>query len=113
MRIFQFHVGDGHGSHIASCARKGHPRRRRVFTRRGEQIEGGIGDGIDDVRPVGEGRRERGSEAIGLGRVEIVEAIRNGLAVALAIDAGERGDDVVGSVRDEGSVVVYPIKLLA
>jgi hypothetical protein len=35
------------------------------------------------------------------------------LAVALAIDAGERGDDVVGSVRDEGSVVVYPIKLLA
>src|SRR6202040_2639648 len=49
---------------------------------------------------------ERGSEAIGIGRVEIVKVIRNGLAVALAINAGERGDDVVGSVRDERSVVI-------
>ena len=119
--VLQLLVGRGHLADVAAGPGVGHPGRRGHGVRRGGVRRGGRRDrridharvrvvpGVrgpgrveDGIGPVGEGARRVGGPV----RVVGLVAVGDRHAVPVAVQAGERGQDVVAGVRDERRVVV-------
>ena len=112
--VLDHDVGGGDGAVVASRAGVGHPWRRGVEAARGDHVGQRVVDAvcshvIDLVGPVLEGSRESGRAV----RLEVAVGVGDGEALAVRIEAGERGEDPTRGVRDEDGVVVVGQRAVA
>ena len=116
--VLEDDVRERDGAEVTAGARVGHPRRGCVLghaatgsavTMFGSGSAGGIAGVVDEIGPVLERRRRRGRTVC----LEIAVRVRDGLAVAVGVHAGEVGQDPVRGVRDEDRVVIREERAVA
>src|SRR5215469_6733557 len=105
--VLNLHVCGTRGAHVAAGAGERHPGRGSVDAMRMIRVGGAaeqvIGPIPAEVRPVREGGLETGGAS---GVIFLVTVGSCGDAVAVGVDAGEHGDDVVRGVRNQRRVMV-------
>src|SRR5215813_7886129 len=106
--VFEHHVDTGHGAEVAAVVHKRYPRRLHVLAVAVDHLEWLHARRIGRVRryfvgPVGKGRSVVRAQTAG---VVVLEAVRDGDAVLVAIQTGYSGEQVVRGVRDERRVLV-------
>src|SRR4029077_2798446 len=101
----QYNVGGGKGAHVTTGAGERHPRSRHVLSGRRSQRKRIVRGRRSDVRYQVSPVEERRGKQAGTAGPENTEVIRDEDSVVVGIKAGLGGEDVVGGMRDENSVI--------
>jgi hypothetical protein len=105
--ILEFDIGHREGTDIAAGAGERDPRRGVGLAALVDHLRGEIGLRLprkcgERIRPIGEGGHAVGRPV----RIEIAQAVADRYAEFVAIDAGQRGQDIDRGMRDQRRVVI-------